>query len=112
MASNICNDKWQFPIKLDISKEYDFKFENNEDQYIYNAVLDTGHALIINGVKCVTLAHNFTDNDVIKHPYFGTNLIIDDLKRKYSNQWNEGLITFSKNPYIRNENTNIVCGLL
>ena len=32
--------------------------------------------------------------------YFGTNLIIDDLKRKYLNQWNDGLITFSKNPYI------------
>jgi hypothetical protein len=106
------NDKWQFPIKLNISKEYDFKFENNEDKYIYNAVLDNGHALIINGVKCVTLAHNFIDNDVIKHPYFGTNLIIDDLKRKYLNQWNDGLITFSKNPYIRNENTNLVCGLI
>jgi hypothetical protein len=35
--------------------------------------------MVINGVECVTLGHGFTDNDVIAHPYFGTQKIIDDL---------------------------------
>ena len=97
---------------LHTEKEYDFKFENDKDKYIYNVVLDSGHVLIINDVKCVTLGHNYTDNNVIKHPYFGSQEIIKDLKKKYSDEWNNGLITLKKNSYIRNENTKLISNLV
>lgn len=105
-------NKWVFPIDIKLAKEYDFKFENDKDKYIYNVVLDSGHVLIINDVKCVTLGHNYTDNNVIKHPYFGSQEIIKDLKKKYSDEWNNGLITLKKNSYIRNENTKLISNLV
>ena len=40
--------------------------------FVYNLVMEEGHTAIINGVECCCLGHGFEDNDVIKHPYFGT----------------------------------------
>lgn len=61
--------------------------------YIYNVVLESGHVLIINDVKVCTMGHNFDDNYVIAHPYFGSSKVVDDLKK--CNGWNNGLITFN-----------------
>lgn len=66
---------------------------------IYNFVLDSKHIITINDIKCCTLGHNFTDNYVITHPYYGTNKIIDDLS--LMDGWKEGKITINDNQFIR-----------
>ena len=38
-------------------------------------------------------ANNFIDNDVISHPYFGTGMVVDDLKKFRG--WKTGRITFN-----------------
>jgi hypothetical protein len=51
---------------------------------MYNIVLESGHWVDIEGFKCVSLAHGLIDfdhsNQILKHDYFGTNKIIQDLE--------------------------------
>ena len=58
----------------------------------YNLVLDNKHEVVLNGVKAITLGHNRKEG-VLKHPYFGTNKVIDALK-KYDS-FNSGFISTS-----------------
>jgi hypothetical protein len=37
--------------------------------------------MIINGIKCASLGHNIKGNKVIEHPYFGSERIVEDLKK-------------------------------
>lgn len=78
-------EKWVFPQT--ITNVYTTNLE-----YIYNIVLESGHILNINGVKVSTMGHDFEDNDVIKHPYFGSNKVIEDLKTNPG--WETGEIVF------------------
>lgn len=70
----ICIDTvWTFPTSVLTTKEhYDLGG-------YYNFVLESGHIAIINNVDVCTLGHGFQDNDVIRHPYFGTNAVLRDL---------------------------------
>jgi hypothetical protein len=43
-------------------------------------VLDNTHTIMINGVTCSTLGHELKGKN-IEHPYFGTNKIVDDIKK-------------------------------
>ncbi len=91
------NDTWVFP--------YDMKMPSiTYMDYVYDFVLDSGHCVIINNNKVITLGHQFTFNDVVKHEYFGDK-IIDDLK--YHNQWNNGYIQLDDYEFIRDENMKI-----
>jgi hypothetical protein len=65
------------------------------------------HIMIINGVECVTLGHNF-EEEVVKHPYFGSNLIVEDLKKIRG--WESGLIQFASGCMIRDSKNGLVCG--
>jgi hypothetical protein len=47
---------------------------------VYNFVLDRGHVLTIEDTECVTLGHKF-EGPVVSHPYFGTDRVVDDLRR-------------------------------
>ena len=58
----------------------------------YNLVLKNKHEVILNGVKAITLGHNRTEG-ILKHPYFGTEKVINALK-KY-NSYNTGFISTS-----------------
>ena len=46
----------------------------------YNLVMKNKHEIILNGVKGITLVHNRKE-DILQHPYFGANMVIDDLKK-------------------------------
>ena len=91
----IIDNEWIFPVEWSYSclEEIDM---------LYNFVLDDKHIITINDIECCTLGHNFTDNCVISHPYYGTNKIIDDLSK--INGWTEGNITIKDNQYIRENN--------
>jgi hypothetical protein len=86
-------------------------------EYMYNFVLDSKHMVNINNVLCVTLGHGFTENAVIAHDYYGTDKVINDLKKMKGNAdsagdasggYEEGLITLKPNCVIRDENGKVV----
>lgn len=96
------NGKWYFP------KEYPLgKFDEYRCEYVYDFVLDTGHVVIINGVECVTLGHNF-EEDVVKHAYFGTRAVIRDLKGMPG--WNEGQINIENSHFTYDKETSLING--
>ena len=66
------DNTWKFPNNIGKLKLY------GGVDYIYNAVVDKGHSLMINGVHCVTLGHHLKENKVVEHPYFGTDLVFFD----------------------------------
>ena len=79
------NGEWVFPCEH-------FKVTKKYIDCWYNLVLKKKHEVILNGVKAITLGHNRNDG-ILKHPYFGTNKVIDALK-KY-NSFNSGFISTS-----------------
>jgi hypothetical protein len=56
---------------------------------VYNFVLDHGHVVTIEGTVCVTLGHGL-EGPVISHAYFGTDRVVDDLRRMRG--WADGLV--------------------
>jgi hypothetical protein len=94
--------KWYFP------KEYPLgKFDEYRCLYVYDFVLDTNHIVIINGVECVTLGHNFQE-DIVKHAYFGSRAVIRDLKEMPG--WNEGLINIENSHFTYDKETSLING--
>ena len=79
------NGEWVFPCEH-------FKVERKFIDCWYNLVLKNKHEVVLNGVKAITLGHNKKEG-VLEHPYFGTNKVIDALK-KYDS-YNSGFISTS-----------------
>jgi Mg-chelatase subunit ChlD len=82
----IFNNKWVFPI--DIAPEENIKLD-----CVYNIVLESNHIVWINYTPVVTLGHNFI-NDIVAHPYYGSQKIIQDLSQM--DGWDNGFITISQ----------------
>ena len=50
--------------------------------YVYNFVLEPSHpTIVVDGVACAALGHGLTD-DVVAHPYWGTDAVLADLATK------------------------------
>jgi hypothetical protein len=49
--------------------------------------------MIISDVECICLAHGFRDNEVVRHEYFGTLKVSDDLRKLPG--WDLGLVTIT-----------------
>lgn len=91
--------EWVFPSSLTA-------ITTRECEAVYNFILDSHHSMFIESTEAVTLGHNFKDNDVIKHPYFGSQAIIQDLQTFQG--WEDGLIVFENNCMARNEATGLL----
>jgi len=79
------NGEWIFPCQhFKVIKKYICSW--------YNLVLRNKHEVILNGIKAITLGHNRTEG-ILKHPYFGTEKVINALK-KYDS-YNSGFISTS-----------------
>jgi hypothetical protein len=94
------NGKWVFPCEVGNQS-------NVPCEALYSFVLDNHHVMTINDTECVTLGHDFED-DVRRHPYFGSNLVIEDLK-KFSS-WNSGLVELVPQNIVRDAN-GLICGI-
>jgi Mg-chelatase subunit ChlD len=92
-------DEWVFPH--DVGEQVDMFV----DAY-YNLVLESGHIVELNGHQVVTLGHGFEDNDVIKHPYFGTQSVIKDLKKHPG--WESGLLQMNPVYMVRSSEMGLV----
>ena len=84
------NKKWEFPVNL---AGYPLKINCD---FVYNFVLSDHHFISINSIDVITLGHNFTEDPVLNHPFFGTQKVIDQLKSHPS--WESGLIMYEYNP--------------
>ena len=84
--------RWRFPVDI-------ASFVDRLMPVVYNLVLENGHVIEVNDILCVTLGHCLT-YDVVKHDYFGTHKVIDDLKKLPG--WSEGRPTFTNLKAIKN----------
>lgn len=57
---------------------------------VYSFVLDQHHTMLVNGVECVCLGHNFK-GPVVGHQYFGSPRIVADMEKMVG--WSNGLIS-------------------
>jgi len=77
---------------------------------VYNFALDQGHTILVNDVECVTLGHGFKE-DVVRHVYYGSQRVIEDLQRLDLEQNNAGFIEITEETLVRNKQTGLVNGL-
>ena len=91
----LINGEWKYPATQELMKCMDC-------EAVYSLVLDVGHIVYINNIKCVTLGHGFK-GDIVEHDYYGTQKVIDDLKKMKG--WNRGLIELQPDSVIRNNKT-------
>ena len=87
-------EKWTYPIDIKSPK---FTYVD----YWYNLVLKNGHSVKINGIEAVTLGHNGL------HPYFGTNKVLNALK-KYKD-YADGKIIIKKPLNIERDENGRIC---
>eukprot|EP00826_Nyctotherus_ovalis_P063252 TRINITY_DN925_c0_g1_i17.p1 TRINITY_DN925_c0_g1~~TRINITY_DN925_c0_g1_i17.p1 ORF type:complete len:641 (+),score=169.28 TRINITY_DN925_c0_g1_i17:128-2050(+) len=94
---------WKFPCEI--------KAEVWEDcDVVYNLVLDKCHIVLINEQEVVTLGHGFKGNAVVEHAYFGTEKVLEDLKKFRG--WTEGNVEIQHWNPIRDPVTHLVQGLI
>jgi Mg-chelatase subunit ChlD len=92
---------WMFPAEHPAGK-----LKKEPMDGYYNLVLESGHIVEMHGYEVCTLGHGFTENDVIAHPYFGTESVIKDLKT-YSG-WDYGFVMMDPFRLIRSSETGLV----
>lgn len=77
---------------------------------VYNFALDQGHTVLVNDIECVTLGHAFKE-DVVRHIYYGSQKVIEDLQGLDLEQNNGGFIEITEENLVRNNQTGLVRGL-
>ena len=90
------NNNWAFPINVQDSVISSCKS-------VITLVLDNHHIGFINNTQCIMLGHGFTD-DVINHPYYGTQKVIDDMKNMPG--WNNGHIVLHDRSLVKEKDEN------
>jgi uncharacterized protein YegL len=103
------NNEWYFPKDLNYAKlcelpcheifSFILKKDNNENTRGYNS------GIMIGDHECATLGHGITGN-IIEHPFFGTELVINNLKELY--MYELGMIVLQQDSLIRNQTTDLV----
>jgi len=102
-------DGWQFPLNLVVPQR------DVCCNFVYNFVLrGETHAMVVNGVECITLGHGM-EGDVVGHPYFGTQRVVDDLRKMRG--FTQGIVELypavcGGQSMVRDEKTRMVCGFV
>ena len=77
---------------------------------VFNFALDQGHTVLVNNVECVTLGHGFQD-DIVRHSYYGSERVIEDLRKLDLQQNRTGFIEITEDTLVRNRRTGLVTGI-
>lgn len=90
------DDKWIFPCNLVDNSTVKFnKYDHCEAVYTFILKkidnIRPDH-IIVNGIKVITLAHNIENDNVASNEYYGTDKIIEDMRNKYLESYNNGFI--------------------
>ena len=96
--------EWVFP-----TDSSNFQNELFTDVYVYDYVLDNHHIVELGGGVFATTLNHGRQGEVIGHDYFGTEKVIDDLK-KHSG-WESGFIQLDNYMFIRDHVTTKIVGL-
>lgn len=101
--------EWFFPDTL-ASTDNQVKKVEEFVHSVYNFVLETGHVVQSGEWVACTLGHGFT-GEVIEHAYFGTDRVLQDLRRAPS--WAMGYVNIPAGPmgWQRDPETGLVCGI-
>lgn len=94
----IYNGEWVYPssIKESVVESCDA---------VYTIVVDGFHTCMINRSWCITLGHGY-NMGILKHSYYGTNAVINDLKKLPG--WDEGRVVIDNNSIVRDLVTGMV----
>jgi hypothetical protein len=79
-------ETWCFPGEL-------FSTYSYPSSSMITLVLENHHVMFINGLKCITLGHNFTNHSKLIHPYYGTNKVIETLNHYFPEDYAHGKIS-------------------
>jgi hypothetical protein len=91
---------WQYPA--DIAGYHDRLIST-----VYNLVLDSGHIVLADGWEALTLGHGFTE-PVAAHPYFGTQRVVEDLKKQPG--WEIGRPVYRNLKAAKDADTGLIVG--
>ena len=69
---DIMSNKWVFPVHIKESKR-------ELCESVFSLILENNHIVEINNTLVICLGHNFQEG-ILKHDYFGSDLVINDLK--------------------------------
>lgn len=106
ISNTVQNNEWQFP-----NNYTEQIYGAQPDDYMYDFVLDCGHTVLCNdNYNFVCLGHGITSSSVVKHKYFGSNKVINDLMKHPDYKF--GYITLKNWLFYRDEKTKEVDGLL
>ena len=72
---------------------------------MYTFVLSNRESIIVEDYVFATYGHGLSDNSVIQHDFFGTDLVVDDLKN-FKN-YNSGIVYLTDGMFIRNNDRNV-----
>lgn len=94
----IYDHKWQLPIdvliansdKKDTVRPGLSMIKAPEPNWVCTLVLDRNHVMNIEGYRCISLGHGFTE-EVLKHDYYGTEKILENLAEMKG--WENGEIS-------------------
>lgn len=78
---------------------------------LYNLILEDTHIIYCDGFRCVTFGHGYTDNEIVAHPYFGSDAIISDIANENTRQGGDGIqgyVNVSSLKEMRNAETGMV----
>ena len=67
------SNKWVFPVQIKESKR-------ELCESVFSLILENNHIVEINNSLVICLGHNYQDG-ILKHDYFGSDLVINDLKQ-------------------------------
>jgi hypothetical protein len=66
--------KWCFPADI-------YPVVSYQCFQVFNFIFDLGHLINVNGYDCITMGHGYTVDPVLRHPYFGSQRVVDDMKK-------------------------------
>lgn len=92
------DNRWCFPTSIGFT-------EIIECPFVYSFVIKNRNSVYINDIEFATLGHMYTGL-VIEHDYFGTNEVLNDLKKFET--YNNGYVLLNKNMIHRDNNTGSV----
>ena len=92
-------EDWVFPGEL-------FSTYNLPSSSMITLVLENHHIMFINGLKCITLGHNFNHHK-LSHPYYGTSKVIENLMHNFPEDYANGRIKVNDNSISHEVTSNI-----
>lgn len=99
---------WQFPVDVCGVERIDSEAVG-APRFVFTYVLESEHVVKINGVEVVALGHGFTESDVVRHAYLGTQRVVKDLMELPGYEEN-GFVTVGG--FHRSRESMLVCGLV